>query len=324
MVAKAGIHVASILVVPGLPRAPIEITLHTACAEDEEVTMSKFATNLISGCGVLTGLLCVGAAIWPAVGAETALPDFSPSSKVGWIAYGTEFMPPPSGPGPVMDDPAHPRVSNAAAAATGRQPTFHISNPDNPILQSWARDALKKRNALILAGMPGYTRQVSCWPMGVPAFLLYPVQPIYIIQTSKEVFLISQQDHMVRHIHMNVPHSENPKPSWYGESVGHYEADTLVVDTIGMNDQTYVDNYRTPHTDRLHVIERFHMIEGGKTLEVNIHVEDPGAFTTPWNAVQRYRRTEQGPIVEAFCAENNVNYFNHDVEPIPQADKPDF
>src|SRR3977135_2658433 len=113
MVAKAGIHVALILVVPGLPRAPIEFTLHTACAEDEEVTMSKFATNLISGCGVLTGLLCVGAAI-------------SPAAILGGIAYEPDFRPPPSGPGPVMDDPAHPRVSNAVAAATGQQPTFHV------------------------------------------------------------------------------------------------------------------------------------------------------------------------------------------------------
>ena len=122
--------------------------------------MSKFAMNPLGRAGaVLTGLLCVGA-IWPAVGAETASPpDFSPSSNVGWIAYGTEFMPPPSGPGPVMDDPARPRVSNAAAAATGRQPTFHVSNPENPIPQPWAREALKKRNALILAGMPGYTRR---------------------------------------------------------------------------------------------------------------------------------------------------------------------
>jgi hypothetical protein len=136
--------------------------------------------------------------------------------------------------------------------------------------------------------------------------------------------MIWQDDHQVRHVYLNVPHSAQVKPSWFGESVGHYEGDTLVVDTIGMNDQTYVDNYRTPHTDRLHVVERFHMIEGGKTLEVNVHVEDPGAFITPWNAIQRYRRVEQGPILESFCAENNANYFNQDVESMPEADKPDF
>jgi hypothetical protein len=129
---------------------------------------------------------------------------------------------------------------------------------------------------------------------------------------------------MTRHVYLNVPHSARVTPSWFGESVGRYEGDTLVVDTIGMNDRTYIDEYRTPHTDRLHVIERFHLIEGGRTLEVNLHVEDPGAFTTPWDATQRYRRVEPGPMVEANCAENNANYFHYEVEPMPEAAKPDF
>ena len=106
--------------------------------------------------------------------------------------------------------------------------------------------------------------------------------------------------------------------------MGHYEGDTLVVDTIGMNDRTYIDEYRTPHTDRLHVIERFHMIEGGRTLQVDLHVEDPGAFTTPWDAIQRYRRVEPGPMVEANCAENMHEYYAAKDTDVPRADKPDF
>ncbi len=270
---------------------------------------------------VAAGLLCVVAAAWGADGPAT--PDFAPAANVGWIAVGTEFLPPSSGPGPVMFDPAHPRVSNAEAAATGKQPTFHIGDVNSPILQPWAKEEIRKRDAFILAGNPGYTRQAACWPMGTPAFLLYPVQPIYFVQGPKEVLLISQQDHEVRHIHLDVPHSARVKPSWYGESVGHYEGDTLIVDTVGINDRTWVDNYRTPHTDRLHTVERFHMADGGKTLQVDLHVEDPGAFTTPWNAIQRYRRAD-GPIGESFCAEGNFNYFNYKVEPIPEAKRPDF
>jgi hypothetical protein len=118
----------------------------------------------------------------------------------------------------------------------------------------------------------------------------------------------------------------------FGESIGHYEnGDTLVVDTIRLNTRTFVDSFRTPHTEQLHVIERFRIIDGGKALEVNVHVEDPGAFTMPWNALQRYRRVERGPLAEAVCAENeavcaenNANFFNYDVEPIPTAAKPDF
>ena len=265
-------------------------------------------------------LLTAATSAAPAQGA----PDFAPSGNVGWIAFGTEFMPPASGPGPVMNDPAHPRISNAQAAATGRQPTFHVGDANSPILLPWAKAAIEKRNAYVLSGKPGYTRQAACWPMGVPAFLLYPVQPIYFVQGPKEVLMISQEDHQVRHIYLNAAHSAHVAPSWNGESVGRYEGDTLVVDTVGLNDQVFVDNYRTPHTDKLHVVERFHLIEGGKVLEANLHVEDPGAFTTPWNAVQRYNRAEQGSIRESFCSEGNFNYFHYDVEPIPTATKPEF
>src|SRR5436305_9038993 len=94
--------------------------------------------------------------------------------------------------------------------------------------------------------------------------------------------MICRGDKQVRHVYMNVPHSARPKPSWFGESVGHYEGDTLVVDTIGLNAKTFVDNYRTPHSEQLHVVERFRLIDGGRRMEARIRVEDPGAFNAPW------------------------------------------
>ena len=112
---------------------------------------------------------------------------------------------------------------------------------------------------------------------------------------------------------------------------------------IGLDDRSVVDGYQTPHTDKLHVIERFHMINGGKTLQVDVHVEDTGAFTTPWNAIQRYRRVEpgvaknpdplnplsstsdEGPMLEASCAENPNSLFGAEgALPVPQAERPDF
>jgi hypothetical protein len=129
---------------------------------------------------------------------------------------------------------------------------------------------------------------------------------------------------MVRHIYLTDKHSPNVKPSWFGESIGHYEnGDTLVIDTIGLNTRTFVDQFRTPHTEKLHVVERYRLIEGGNAIEAIATVEDPGAFTTPWRAMQRYRRVQQGAMVEANCAENN-NFFALQVEPMPRADKPDF
>jgi hypothetical protein len=309
--------------------------------------VSKLALNSTSGRigGALSGLLCAGVALWPVVGAAMAAPpDFSPNGSVSWISIRGGFKPPPSGPGPIADDPAHPTVTNDDYRTTGKQPTFPVADLSNPILQPWAREQMRKRNEGILAGKSGLGPQQSCWPRGVPGFLLYGVQPVYIVQTPKEVLMTWQADHQIRHIHIDVPHSANLKPSWYGESVGYYEGDTLVVDTIGLNDKTFVDGYLTPHTDGLHVVERFHMIDGGKTLEVSVHVEDPGAFTVPWNAIQRYRRVEPemaenplvaendstssasvaGPMLESSCAENNFSYFGKDTLPIPQADKPDF
>src|SRR5262249_51606017 len=134
-------------------------------------------------------------------------------------------------------------------------------------------------------------------------------RPFYFLQTPYEVLIVTEYDQQVRRIRMNVPHTTNPKPSWYGESIGRYEGGTLVVDTIGLNDKTFVDNYRTPHTTQLHVVERFVLSNGGKTLEAEISVDDPGAFTTPWSAVQRWRLRENRPMTEVVCAENNNGYY---------------
>jgi len=271
---------------------------------------------------------------WPAVGADNpAIPNFSPDSRTGWVAgvpdgvspVGQDFLQPPSGPGPVTFDKAHPYVDSAISRKTGAQPTLRVADLSNPILQPWVREELRKVNERALTAIVMFTPKERCWPIGVPGFLLYPVTPVYFLQTPKKVVMIWEEDHMARHVYLTDRHSPNGKPSWFGDSIGHYEnGDTLVVDTIGLNTRTFVDSYRTPHTEQLHVVERFRIVDGGKALEVNVHVEDPGAFTMPWNAMQRYRRVEQGPMREAVCAENNAKFFDYDVEPIPQSDKPDF
>jgi hypothetical protein len=281
---------------------------------------------------ILAGPLCAG----PGYSAQTppSPPVFSPSPDVGWISYGPEFIPEPSGPQPVTFDPAHPFVDNAVeynAARPGtrnpdQQSTFPVADLSNPILQPWAREPLRKLNERVLAGRPLYSRQSSCWPLGVPEFHLYPVTPTFFIQTPKMVLMIAQEDHMVRHVYLDAEHSPNPKPSWHGESVGHYEGDTLVVDTIGITTKTFLDKYRTPHSEQLHVVERLRLIEDGKTMEVKIHIEDPVALTTPVDVSQRYARNDRRPhpLDESTCGENNTNYFNLEIDPKPQAEKPDF
>jgi hypothetical protein len=255
------------------------------------------------------------------LGAQQAIPNFSEDRTVGWLAAGTEFIAMPTGPHPVTFPADHPYVGNGR----GEQPTFRVADIDNPILQPWVKDELKKINERVLAGKDAFPPQVRCWPLGVPAFVLYPAQPVYIVQTPKEVTMTWQSDHMVRHIYLTDKHSDNPKPSWFGESIGHYEnGNTLVIDTIGITTKTFVDNYRTPHTDKLHVVERYRLMNAETAIDVTITVEDPGAFTMPWSAKQTYRRTEVGPMLESTCIEGNFNYFNFDLEPLPHDDTPDF
>ena len=301
--------------------------------------MSKFA--LIVGMTLGACAFVSGAGGAPE---SSSAPDFAPNPAVGWVATPGPFLPPPSGAGPVPPLDLRHASSNAGFFESGAQPTFEMGDPDAAILQAWAKEQVRARNEAIRAGKPGFTRQASCWPNGTPAFLLYPQQPVYFVQGAKEVVMIWQGDHQVRHVYLNTPHAKNPKPSWYGESVGHYEGDTLVVDTIGISEKTLVDNFATPHTAQLHTIERFRMSDDRMQLEVKLHVEDPGAFTTPWDAMQRYRRVEPriaeprkapgdflsatgdaGPMLESSCAENPHGLFDAPgTLPIPQADKPDF
>ncbi len=95
--------------------------------------------------------------------------------------------------------------------------------------------------------------------------------------------MIWQRDHMVRRIYMTEQHSESVKPSWFGESIGHYEnGDTLVIDTVGLSTKnSFIDNYRTPHSEKEHVVERYKVSADGNTLEAMVMVEDPDAFNEP-------------------------------------------
>lgn len=270
----------------------------------------------------VAALACSVAVLGPALRPARAAPDFAPDSLTGWQLLDDDFIAPPSGPGPVVSDPAHPYVSFYRSPRNPK-PSFRVADLSNPILQPWVREQLRKVNERALSGQVVSIPKERCWPVGVPAFLLLPATPVYFLQTPKKVTMIWMQNHQVREIYMDVPHSAAVRPSWYGESVGHYEGDTLVVDTIGISDKSFVDNYQTSHTDQLHVIERFRLTEGGKTLEVNVHAEDAGAFTTPWNALQRYRRTS-GPLSEVVCAENNGDHFEQGLEPMPQGDPGEF
>ena len=276
-----------------------------------------FREKLLAG-SILVGMMALAAAAETTAQQKTASPDFS-SNNVGWLTFNVDFSIVPGATSPLHNDPAHPRVSNQEAARTGQQPTYFVADLTEPaILKPWVIERMKKDNAEVLAGKYAFTPHSFCMPAGVPGFHLYGFQPLYFVQTPKQVVMIYSNDQQVRRIYLDVPHSANPKSSWYGESVGHYEGSTLVVDTIGLNEKTFVDNFRTPHTDKLHVVERLRLVDDGKAMQVDITLEDPGAFNAPWSVRQRYDRIQR-PMPEEVCAENNQQFFE-----IPVAGKPDF
>ena len=277
--------------------------------------MSRFASRHLAVAGGTAALILATLGLSAAAPSESP-PDFS-SNLTAWAGgIGVDFTPVPGSPSPMRQDPAHPFVPNG----TGKQPTYRVADLSNPNVKQWAKDVMRKDNDEVLAGKIAFTPRQSCMPAGVPGFMLYGGGATFFVQTPKEVVMIFDGDQQVRHVYMDVPHSANPKPSWYGESVGHYEGDTLVIDTIGQNSQAQVDPYRTPHSEKLHVVERWRMIDNGAGLEALVTIDGPDTFNQPWQGLRRYRRAQQ-PISEQVCAEGNFLLFDYH---IPVANKPDF
>jgi hypothetical protein len=257
-----------------------------------------------------------------------------PIPVLGWSDYGWQSniadwqQPPPGhGRGPIRFGPTHPFTSNAEAARAGTQPTKRLGDTSDPVLKPWAAAQMQATNDEVLRGerdIP-FAAQARCWPGGVPGQLLWPFEPFYILQTPKTVWMIWQRDHLFRRITLADQHSEHVTPSWYGDSIGRYEnGNSLVVDTIGLSTyKSYIDNFRTPHTDKLHVVERFTLDPDGQHLTALVTVEDPGTFNEPLTMLQRWTRV-RGEMKETVCPENNGDYFRQNLFAMPEADKPDF
>jgi hypothetical protein len=278
---------------------------------------------------LIAAALCASAAAVGPASAQAPAKDKIPnlaSTSFAWLSGADWFDPPPGTPGrgPIRQDPDHPFVGNIGA--NGRQVTVRLGNYKDPVLKPWAAKVMRESNEEVLSGKRavGFAAQARCYPGGVPGQLLYPAEPMYFIQTPKEVWMIWQRDHMVRRVFMTDKHSEVVKPSWFGESIGHYANGELVVDTIGLSTRnSYIDNLRTPHTEKEHVIERFKLSADEMTLEADVMVNDPDAFNEPLHMVQRWRKVKNA-MLETVCAENNVDYFKQNLFPLPEATTPDF
>jgi hypothetical protein len=254
------------------------------------------------------------ASLETAHGQPAQTPDLS-GGEGGWVhARGARFAPVPGQASPVRQDPAHPFTP-------GQGRTYQIGDLSNPNLKPWVKEVMRKDTAEIDAGKIAFQPEAACLPTGIPIMYALP-SALQIVQTPREVVMFKEGGSDIRHIYLDVPHSANPKPSWYGESVGHYEGDVLVVDTIGIDARTVLDAFRTPHTEKLHIVERWRAIDGGKGLEVTTTFDDPESFYEPWSTVVRDQRGEE-PFLEVICAESNENFGLFDFH-TPVATKVDF
>ena len=285
-------------------------------------------------------LLCA----YPGAAQAADIPDFS-----GIWGRWLHFEQPPSGPGPIV---------NTARTTAGTMDDYRWAGDyTNPILGPVASAVVKRRGAMAMTGSVATNAHIECRLEPTPYILAVEVG-VEIIQYKDEVLLLYVSGHQFRQIRLNVSHPANVTPSWHGDSVGHYEGNSLVIDTIGqkVGPLSMVDNYGTPFSSMLHVIERYRLVDGKTAaetetrhertyfppgvptnasprgdidpdirkngLQIEVTVEDPNVFTTPWKGVLTYRRAK-GEWAEAICAENPHAYYGTDAA-IPVAANADF
>jgi hypothetical protein len=266
--------------------------------------MTKRCTTI----GFLTGLAVLGS-----VAPSFAQPDVEGSVSGYWdrgATAGTPFLPLGDAPAPVQ----------RLEGSQGNGGTQH-GDPSAPILQPWAADVVRQRNEDDRAGLFQSEAKESCSPMGVPHVLQFN-GPLKVLVTEDMVVFLFMRGMLPRFVYLNEKHPDDLEPRHYGHSVGHFEGDTLVVDTIGLTDVTPTDLFGTPHTEQIHVVERYRPLEDNETLRVEITVEDPGAFTAPWSSAAEYYAPRE-PYSETICMENN-RLPDGSLVPGPRDNTPDF
>jgi hypothetical protein len=277
---------------------------------------------------------------------ETAsVPDFSGM----WAHPFLGFELPPSGPGPVVNQS---RLPSGAS-----NPDQLVGDYTNPILKPQAAEIVKKRGEISLSGLDFPDPDNQCIYQPVP-YIFWNFE-IQMLQRPDKITILYNHDHEFRQVRMNATHPAHMTPSAHGDSVGHYEGDTLVIDTVGIKVGPYttVDRLGTPYTEALHVVERYRLIGyeaaleaqqqarkqwpyigaydvdpeyKGKGLQLEFTVEDEGVFTMPWTALITYRRALRPAWDEHVCAENiqqyygGHQYYSDKNARVPTADKPDF
>ena len=170
-------------------------------------------------------------------------------------------------------------------------------------MQPWAAEKFKS----ILSQHKGDVDPDSlhCSPPG-PSRILLHHYPFEIVQVPGRVLIFYEYDHLYRIIYTDGrghPQGDDLDPTWMGHSIGHWEGDTLVVDTIGINDKTWLDEIGHPHTDALRITERIHRVDQN-TLAMDLSFDDPKAYTKPWSGQKTFKLRKGWEIIEHVCQDN--------------------
>jgi hypothetical protein len=296
--------------------------------------------------GSMAAVFFAAVAVTSAQGAETAapIPDFSGP----WGRNMFNFEAPEKGPGPIVN--LKRLGADAGRSVVDGDPIPLVGDYNNPILKPEAAAVVKRNGEYSQSGhdVPDPSNQCGVYS---PPFLFAMQQGMQLIQRRDDIVILYTQNAQVRRVRLNAIHPRGLKPQPMGDSIGHYEGDTLVIDTIGVKREPYtvVDRFGTPQSEAMHVVERYRLIDAkeaqraldrqlgtagttgpmvadpdyDKGLRVELLVEDPNVFTTPWSANVTYRRVIRG-FNEGVCAENNVDMFHLGDTHVPMADRPDF
>jgi hypothetical protein len=196
-----------------------------------------------------------------------------------------------------------------APPATAMQFWIYELNQEEPPMTAWGQAQFKAAKSSFGAHM--YPLEETndpvlrgCFPPGVPRVYMHPF-PFQFIQTRGEVVMLFEVDSLRREIYTDgKPHEEGLVPLWMGNSIGHWEGDTLIVDTVNFNDKTWLDRVGHPHSDQLHVIERFRRTAHDHLVD-DITIDDPKAYTKPWTARLEFK-LQPWKLTEQFCEDGET------------------
>lgn len=202
-------------------------------------------------------------------------------------------------------DPAKPAPAGSTPDLTGVWLVEHFTpaifpKGATPPLTPWGEERYKKADTKV------NDPNLACLPHGIPRLMYVPL-PMQIFQAPDLVLIYVEAGNQLRQIHLNRGHKDDIGPTYNGDSVGKWDGDTLVIDTIGFNDVTWLDHVGLPHSEELHVVERIHRTDHD-TLVDDFTIEDPKAYTKPWTASQKYKLKPGWEIAEYVCDNNKYVY----------------